>query len=262
MLLRRLTNHINDQNWFAVGLDFFIVVVGVFIGIQLGNWNEQRQERQLEGSILARLADDFYRIEEDAEQAIQFSQSRMNILDRLMVAISDDPANVLDPEIGRRLLWGVTVKNPVRDSPTYGELLSAGEMRLIKSPELRDALSMHARNRTDHFASNQRNASRALSTDSDLVRVANLSEAQRDAAQNDKPAAYQERLEKDLLSLAGSASLLTDLAVARGTQRYAFWMHSRTLNDARRVLILLGEDVPEPKFIPDRRDPPKELAEN
>jgi hypothetical protein len=30
MILRRLTQHIKAQNWFAVALDFFIVVVGVF----------------------------------------------------------------------------------------------------------------------------------------------------------------------------------------------------------------------------------------
>lgn len=31
MLLRRITQHVKDQNWFAVGLDFLIVVVSVFI---------------------------------------------------------------------------------------------------------------------------------------------------------------------------------------------------------------------------------------
>jgi len=40
MILRRITEHVKDQNWFAVGIDFFIVVVGVFIGIQVSNWNE------------------------------------------------------------------------------------------------------------------------------------------------------------------------------------------------------------------------------
>ena len=34
MLLRRITKHIKEQNWFAVGIDFVIVVFGVFIGIQ------------------------------------------------------------------------------------------------------------------------------------------------------------------------------------------------------------------------------------
>jgi hypothetical protein len=33
MILRRLTQHIKDQNWFAVVLDFFIVVIGVGIAL-------------------------------------------------------------------------------------------------------------------------------------------------------------------------------------------------------------------------------------
>jgi len=44
MLLRRVIEHVKAQNWTAVGLDFVIVVVGVFIGIQVSNWNAQRAE--------------------------------------------------------------------------------------------------------------------------------------------------------------------------------------------------------------------------
>ncbi|MCK5746761.1 MAG: hypothetical protein KAH44_11125 [Oricola sp.] len=42
MILRRVIEHVKDQNWTAVALDFVIVVVGVFIGVQLGNWNASR----------------------------------------------------------------------------------------------------------------------------------------------------------------------------------------------------------------------------
>jgi len=34
MLLRRLAVHVKTQNWFAVWLDFVIVVIGVFLGFQ------------------------------------------------------------------------------------------------------------------------------------------------------------------------------------------------------------------------------------
>lgn len=46
MLLRSITKHVKDQNWFAVWLDFFIVVMGVFFGIQIGNWNDSRLDNQ------------------------------------------------------------------------------------------------------------------------------------------------------------------------------------------------------------------------
>jgi hypothetical protein len=39
MILRRMMGHVKRQDWFAVFLDFVIVVVGVFVGIQVSNWN-------------------------------------------------------------------------------------------------------------------------------------------------------------------------------------------------------------------------------
>lgn len=58
MLLRRITEHIKAQNWFAVTLDFLIVVFGVFIGFQVDNWNEARKEAAQENTYLVRLYND------------------------------------------------------------------------------------------------------------------------------------------------------------------------------------------------------------
>lgn len=53
MILRRLTENLRAQNWTAITIEFLIVVVGVFIGTQVANWNQQRlakveTERMLE----------------------------------------------------------------------------------------------------------------------------------------------------------------------------------------------------------------------
>jgi hypothetical protein len=40
MLFRRIKVHIEKENWFAVFVDFIIVVFGVFMGIQVANWHE------------------------------------------------------------------------------------------------------------------------------------------------------------------------------------------------------------------------------
>lgn len=45
MVIRRIREHVAAQNWFAVGIDVVIVVVGVFIGIQVANWNQARIDR-------------------------------------------------------------------------------------------------------------------------------------------------------------------------------------------------------------------------
>ena len=55
MLLRRVMSHIREQNWFAVGIDLVIVVVGVFIGIQVANWNDVQNNKSGLVASLERL---------------------------------------------------------------------------------------------------------------------------------------------------------------------------------------------------------------
>lgn len=71
MLLRSVTKHVKDQNWTAVCLDFFIVVVGVFIGIQVANWNEQRQLRERELNYLERLSEDLASMQAEFAEIIE-----------------------------------------------------------------------------------------------------------------------------------------------------------------------------------------------
>ncbi|MEM6537230.1 MAG: hypothetical protein AAF668_05815 [Pseudomonadota bacterium] len=45
MILRRLMEHVRTQNWFAVALDFVIVVAGIWVALMAGQWSEGRQKR-------------------------------------------------------------------------------------------------------------------------------------------------------------------------------------------------------------------------
>ena len=45
MLLRSITKHVRDQNWFAVALDFVIVVIGVGVAMYGQQWLGDRQQR-------------------------------------------------------------------------------------------------------------------------------------------------------------------------------------------------------------------------
>ena len=72
MLLRRITKHVSDQNWLAVFIDFLIVVVGVFIGIQVANWNETRLENKLSSEFTERLRADITEEAWDFEYMIEY----------------------------------------------------------------------------------------------------------------------------------------------------------------------------------------------
>ena len=58
MILRRVVMRLKQQEWTAVVIEVAIVVLGVFIGIQVSNWNEDRKEHALEAVYLDRIAGD------------------------------------------------------------------------------------------------------------------------------------------------------------------------------------------------------------
>ena len=59
MLLRRIPENLKSQSWTAVCLDLLIVILGIFLGLQVSQWYEGRQEIALEESILDRLRAEF-----------------------------------------------------------------------------------------------------------------------------------------------------------------------------------------------------------
>ena len=42
MIFKRMAANLRAQNWTAIGIEIGIVVIGVFIGTQVANWNQQR----------------------------------------------------------------------------------------------------------------------------------------------------------------------------------------------------------------------------
>ena len=58
MLPRRLMNHVNNQNLTAIVIELLVVVLGVFIGLQVDNWNQSRIEQNTVKSYYDRLIED------------------------------------------------------------------------------------------------------------------------------------------------------------------------------------------------------------
>src|SRR3954467_799030 len=87
MILRRVVEHAKTQNWFAVTLDFFIVVMGVFIGIEVANWNQARQDRQEErlyyGQLLVDLRGDLETFSRAERRADYYDGAAQLVIGRL-----------------------------------------------------------------------------------------------------------------------------------------------------------------------------------
>lgn len=141
MLLRRITEHVKAQNWTAVALDFVIVVVGVFIGIQVSNWNAAQQENRQEKLIRERLLADFEMIERGVAEAMAYHQRN---LDGLQAVIETLDSGMLSPEdeslFRNGLRYSYIHNNPAGRSGTFTELLASGRVILIRDENLRQAL--------------------------------------------------------------------------------------------------------------------------
>lgn len=91
MILRSVIRHVREQNWIAVGIDFCIVVVGVFIGIQVSNWNSAQSDRQTETVYLEALLEDIRKDASDIQVTMSVETSRISALDHLIHQASGTP---------------------------------------------------------------------------------------------------------------------------------------------------------------------------
>jgi hypothetical protein len=146
MILRRITEHVKAQNWFAVALDFVIVVFGVFMGIQLGNWNDVRADRATERVILERLEAEF----RFPETELQYLAERLSLYQAAAKGVTVALKEGAPPENQAQFLeWLADAPNlgrPPARSATYVQLLSSGDLDLLSNGNLRDLLVRYDQN--------------------------------------------------------------------------------------------------------------------
>ena len=79
MILSRIIAHVKEQNWTAIAIDFLIVVLGVFIGTQVSNWNSARAERERREQVKEILLADLH--DSETVQRSRFVEPIRNGLD-------------------------------------------------------------------------------------------------------------------------------------------------------------------------------------
>ena len=137
MLLRRITQHVKDQNWFAVGIDFFIVVVGVFIGIQVSNWNDTRADRADEAIFLQDLHDDILRASSQSARTefLRVNQAR-DLETAVELVFSEAPDRELSEPECTAIAYSFTNNVSRSRLPSLIQLQTAGRTGIISDRNL------------------------------------------------------------------------------------------------------------------------------
>jgi Family of unknown function (DUF6090) len=142
MILRRVIEHAKTQNWFAVMLDFFVVVIGVFIGIEVANWNQARQDRQEErryyGQLLVDLRGDLGTFSRAERLADRYDEAAQLVIDRLS---GKTPPEASPGRMATAIHHAGFIYIPYASRGTYNELVSTGNLGLLRNSQLKSEIA-------------------------------------------------------------------------------------------------------------------------
>jgi hypothetical protein len=137
MIFRRFVGNLRKQDWTAVIVELVVVVVGVFIGLQASNWNENRHADAKAAVFTQRLQADLREEAWGYEYEIGYSNEVLANARRAADALSGtrplpDEALLVAAYRATQFVFNG------RRRTTYDELTSTGDIGLIRDAALRD----------------------------------------------------------------------------------------------------------------------------
>ena len=140
MVIRRIREHVASHNWFAVGIDLAIVVLGVIIATQVNNWNEARIDRDKGHAYRVRLVEELRTTEQGMRGLkLYYTDARVHALAAL--AVLRTPGSAAGEAFLVNSYQATQVLPRAARHATYDEILQAGSVELIGSPEERARLA-------------------------------------------------------------------------------------------------------------------------
>ncbi len=160
MILRRIADAFRRQDWFTVFVETMIVVLGVFLGLQVNNWNAARADRLAEREIIDAIADDIRREREDLGIGRESALMSIRAANAALIAAGEPPtvavrfpnpnvgqldyrsldvsASVLEPLDKDASAWTqITARYfPGASSAAFNTLVSTGRLGIIRNVEL------------------------------------------------------------------------------------------------------------------------------
>ncbi|CAN5323738.1 hypothetical protein BH11PSE14_BH11PSE14_05790 [soil metagenome] len=137
MVMRRAIESLRRRDWASVVVEILVVVVGVFVGLQASNWNEDRETERRAAVFSQRLKSDLREEAWGYEVQIAYYDDVATAARRAADALSGGPG-LSDVDLLISAYRATQYSGNIRRRATYDELTSTGEIGLIREPALRD----------------------------------------------------------------------------------------------------------------------------
>lgn len=131
-----------------MAIEFAVVVFGVFAGLQAQAWYEYRAERQAEREYVDRLTADFSTIRNELELCLSVYRRSIAAIGEIADAVDLYRAADVSPaasggDIGNALIRATAGVAPPGRSATFVEMLSTGDLGLLRDNDLRQTLTAY-----------------------------------------------------------------------------------------------------------------------
>lgn len=137
MILRRVIDHVRNQQWTAIWIDLFIVIIGVFIGTQVSNWNAEWETGKKAAIFSERLKRDIRLEAWGYESLIEYYKDVVLNADRTLSAMEGE-LQLSDEQFVISAYRATQYKYNDRNRATYDEMVSTGTIGLIADQKLRE----------------------------------------------------------------------------------------------------------------------------
>ncbi len=134
---RRVAEPVKHLHWTTIAIDLVIVVVGVFIGMQASNWNQQHATDEQSAVFTARLRSDMRGEDWNYQFLIAYNREVLANANRAVDAL-DGKATLSDEALLVSAYRATQYRQRNRRGSTYDELIATGTIGLIRNPMLRD----------------------------------------------------------------------------------------------------------------------------
>lgn len=143
MILRRLAESLRDQNWVAIGIELAILVLGVYLGIQVSNWNEARADEALGREYSERLLADLRHDRAARQQLVDYYDAVSSSAERTVELLDDSSAPARDLVVNAYRATEYAYNPQTR--ATWDEIVSTGHAGLLPRAAVESGLA-------DYFA--------------------------------------------------------------------------------------------------------------
>jgi len=143
MILQNISKAIREQNYYAVALEFVIVIAGVVIGFQINAWNEARTSSAREDAILDRLREGLVADQMERAQSAN-NQDRLERIRRSVQILFHGLAFENERSLCNAVVTSDFFSDASAPPTALAELISGDEgLSLISDPQLRSEITSY-----------------------------------------------------------------------------------------------------------------------